>query len=475
MRNRIPKYLDSLNADDLKSIELQEKFMASLFETRRREPELIRPAGPTPHKFKNLSDLDDQDVLRIQTKVLLVYGSDLGKSTDPVRIVRDGLAKALVFYYPLAGRLREWPQRKLVVECTGEGILFVEGDADFSVDRLHDDPFGSAPYFHELVHDVPKQDGFLGGPLLLIQVTRLNCGGFTVGIRMNHAMLDAFGLGQFLKAVAEMGKGAAVPSVLPTWRRELLSARVPPQVTHVHHAYDYKESDQHWHQKGDIIGALGSVVSKSFFFGPMELTAIRRTLPKRLRKCSTFEVLASFLWRSRTIAFNLNAEDEVGLVTLVDVRTNVNPPLPKGYYGNTSISSCAVTTAGMLCSSPLEYTIDLVKNTKARITDEYVRSFIDLIVESGKPPVMTSSFYLVSDVTKSPLYTADFGWGKPVLSIPNEVKPPENSIGAVNFFVRIRGRDQVDRIMVPMDLPEQVMLRLSHQIDNLKVTASSRL
>ncbi|KAI4312497.1 hypothetical protein MLD38_037304 [Melastoma candidum] len=291
--------------------------MASLFETQRREPELIRPAGPTPHKFKNLSNLDDQDVLRIQTKVLLVYGSDLGKSTEPVRIVRDGLAKALVFYYPLAGRLREWPQRKLVVECTGEGIPFVEGDADFSADRLHDEPFGSAPYFRELVHDVPKQDCFLGGPLLLIQVTRLNCGGFTVGIRMNHVMLDAFGLGQFLKAVAEMGKGAAVPSVLPTWRRA------------------------------------------SFCKSP-------------------------------------SSEDEVGFVTLVDVRTNVNPPLPKGYYGNTSISSCAVTTAGMLCSSPLEYTIDLVKNTKARITDEYVRSFIDLIVERGKPPVMTSRFYLVS-------------------------------------------------------------------------------
>ncbi|KAI4318695.1 hypothetical protein MLD38_032368 [Melastoma candidum] len=310
---------------------------------------------------------------------------------------------------------------------------------------------------------------------MLIQVTRLACGGFTVGIRVNHAMLDASGLGQFLKAVAEMGKGAQVPSVLPIWRRELLSARVPPRVTHVHPSYDYKEYDEQWLQKGDIIRALGFVISKSFFFGPTELTAIRRSLPQRLRNCSTYVVLASFLWRSRTIAFNLNAEDEVGFVTVGDVRTKVNPPLPKGYYGNAIISSCAITTAGRLCGNPLEYTIDLVMGTKARITDEYVRSFTDLMVERGKPPVTAFGFYLVTDLTKSSIFAADFGWGKPVLTIPDEIKPPENSIGDVNFFSRVRGCDQVDRVAVSMHLPEQAMKRLSHQIDNLKVTASSNL
>ena len=32
-----------------------------VFKVHRREPELIKPAKPTPHEFKLLSDIDDQE------------------------------------------------------------------------------------------------------------------------------------------------------------------------------------------------------------------------------------------------------------------------------------------------------------------------------------------------------------------------------------------------------------------------------
>jgi benzyl alcohol O-benzoyltransferase len=48
---------------------------------------------------------------------------------DPAQIIKSALEKALVYYYPFAGRIREGPGRKLVVDCNGEGIVFVEADA----------------------------------------------------------------------------------------------------------------------------------------------------------------------------------------------------------------------------------------------------------------------------------------------------------------------------------------------------------
>ena len=91
-----------------------------VFSVRRCKPELVAPAKPTPHEFKQLSDIDDQDGLRFQIPVIQFYRynpSMHGK--DPVKVIREALAQTLVFYYPFAGRLREGPCRKLVVECTG--------------------------------------------------------------------------------------------------------------------------------------------------------------------------------------------------------------------------------------------------------------------------------------------------------------------------------------------------------------------
>lgn len=90
-----------------------------------------------------------------------------------MQAIREGISKALVYYYPFAGRLRELPEerRKLVVECSGEGILFIEADADVRLDQFGDDelrpPF---PCWKELLFDVPGSEGIVNTPILLIQV-----------------------------------------------------------------------------------------------------------------------------------------------------------------------------------------------------------------------------------------------------------------------------------------------------------------
>ncbi|XP_068306601.1 alcohol acyl transferase 1 allele GSa-like [Pyrus communis] len=93
-----------------------------------------------PRETEFLSDIDDQEGLRFQLPVILCYkdNTSLNENRNPVKTIRESLSRALVYYYPLAGRLREGPNRKLMVDCKGEGILFVEGSTDVTIEQLGD-------------------------------------------------------------------------------------------------------------------------------------------------------------------------------------------------------------------------------------------------------------------------------------------------------------------------------------------------
>ncbi|CAN0830092.1 Benzyl alcohol O-benzoyltransferase [Linum grandiflorum] len=210
-----------------------------VFNVQRREPELVRPAKPTPYEFKPLSDIDDQEGLRFHIPVIQFYKhrpSMAGK--DPVAVIRNALANTLVPYYPFAGRLREVQDKKLVVECTGEGVLFIEADAYVRMEDLSEFLQPPFPCFEELLFDVPGSSAVLHSPLLLIQVTRLRCGGFIFALRLHHCMSDASGLVQFMSAVGEIARGKTSPSVPPVWARHVLNARSPPRVTCTHREYE---------------------------------------------------------------------------------------------------------------------------------------------------------------------------------------------------------------------------------------------
>ena len=105
--------------------------------------------------------------------IFFYRNSPLMDGKDPVKVIREALAKALVYYYPFAGRLVEGSNRKLLVDCTGEGVLFIEADADTTLEHLGDAIQPLCPCFEELLYDVPGSGEILGCPLLLIQVSNL--------------------------------------------------------------------------------------------------------------------------------------------------------------------------------------------------------------------------------------------------------------------------------------------------------------
>jgi spermidine dicoumaroyl transferase len=99
------------------------------------------------------------------------------KSTNPILssqmtkkdhacVIKEALSKALVYYYPLAGKLTAHNNGRL------EGI---------------DDPTAQ-----KLVFDNPSQDQTSPHPLVF-KVTKFLCGGFTIGMGLSHCVCDGFG------------------------------------------------------------------------------------------------------------------------------------------------------------------------------------------------------------------------------------------------------------------------------------------
>lgn len=148
------------------------------FTARRSEPELVAPALPTPHEVKYLSDIDNQRSLRYYATLVEFFRGhpaeddvQLRRRRDPVVAIRSALAESLVYFYPMAGRLRELPSDgRLVVECTAEGIVFVEADADVSLVELGDPLLPPYPCVEELLCDLGDSKVIVGKPLCFFQV-----------------------------------------------------------------------------------------------------------------------------------------------------------------------------------------------------------------------------------------------------------------------------------------------------------------
>lgn len=136
----------------------------------------MTPAAPTPRELKYLSDIDNQSSMRFYATIVQFFRSQPANHNqrphrDPVAAIRSALAEALVYYYPVAGRLRELPpDGRLVVECTAEGVVFVEADADVSLAQLGEPLLPPYPCVEELLCDLGDSGVVVGNPLAFFQV-----------------------------------------------------------------------------------------------------------------------------------------------------------------------------------------------------------------------------------------------------------------------------------------------------------------
>uniref|UniRef100_A0ACD5VDQ0 Uncharacterized protein n=1 Tax=Avena sativa TaxID=4498 RepID=A0ACD5VDQ0_AVESA len=446
------------------------------YTVRRRDPELVGPAAQTPRERKRLSELDD--VLRVHIPLALFYrgsGSsrDDGRRLDPARVIRDALGEALVQYYPLAGRLQEMEGGKLVVDCTGEGVLFVEADADVQLAELEaagglTPPF---PCWDQLLFDHDDDGlmmGVLNSPLLLIQVTRLLCGGFVLALRFNHTICDGIGIAQFMNAVGELARGLPSMTVTPVWSRELLAIETPADARPT-----TSTSSPHFVDALELSPPpppppAGDMVMRSFVFSASDVDAIKRgssssLLPRDTdtSTTTTFEALAAFIWRARTVALHLPAGQAAPLAISANFRVAAaGMSLPAGYYGNASPAPLTLFDAAALSHGSLGDAVAVVRQLKATVTAHYFRSILD-VLRQRRRWFLPANLFSISDTRRIGLDSVDLGWGTPVFA-----GPADTSFG-VSFFITLKDDAQENpAVVVPIVLPQPTMDRFTAQVES---------
>ena len=125
---------------------------------------MVVPCEVTPSGTLGLSLIDALPALRDKVRSLNVFRHGPNAAT----VIREALSKALVHYYPLAGRLVEAPLLQLA--CTAEGVWFVEASAQCNLEAIDYLDNEILEWRLQLLpQPPPEKDGF--DPLVLMQAS----------------------------------------------------------------------------------------------------------------------------------------------------------------------------------------------------------------------------------------------------------------------------------------------------------------
>jgi shikimate O-hydroxycinnamoyltransferase len=141
---------------------------------------MIVPSEPTPNGLLFLSE-SDQVMQWTHTPLIIIYKPN-NNTIIPFSIERmkNSLSRALVHYYPLAGRLHWIEGSRLQLHCNAMGAQLTEAYSESNLDE-----FGDFTPNGIIQHLFPRVDysttSIEEQPLLLVQLTRFPCGGLCVG------------------------------------------------------------------------------------------------------------------------------------------------------------------------------------------------------------------------------------------------------------------------------------------------------
>ncbi|XP_076948655.1 alcohol acyltransferase 9-like [Bidens hawaiensis] len=431
-----------------------------------KQPSLIKSCSPTPNHTLYLSNLDDQKFLRFSIKYLYLF-----QKCVPIILLKHSLSRVLVDYYPLAGRLKNLQSchdddtnnnnndDKLQVDCNGEGAVFAEAFMDLSAQEFLQVSKKPCKSWRKLLFKVDAP-AFVDTPPLVVQVTKLRCGGMIICTAINHCLCDGIGTSQFLHAWAHFTtKPTSSLPITPFHSRHVFKPRSPSShLPSIHPAFT-KSVDN------PTTGYHSLSLSQYLHSQPLVPVSLTYTASNIVRlksqcvppiKCTTFEVLASHTWRSWAKSLDLELTLEVKLLFSMNIRNKINPEIPKGYYANGFVLACAKTNVKELTDdNNLHHVVKLIQEAKSSLTEDHVSGILSLLGDKNVRTDLATSL-VISQWSKLGLESLDFGEGMPL-----HMGPLTSDIYCL--FLPVVGDSNAIRVLV--SLPKSVVSKFEYYMN----------
>ncbi|OAO96727.1 PIZ [Arabidopsis thaliana] len=402
-------------------------------------------------KLITLSNLDRQCPLLMYS--VFFYKNTTTRDFDSVfSNLKLGLEETMSVWYPAAGRLGlDGGGCKLNIRCNDGGAVMVEAVATgVKLSELGD--LTQYNEFYENLVYKPSLDGdFSVMPLVVAQVTRFACGGYSIGIGTSHSLFDGISAYEFIHAWASnshihnksnskiTNKKEDVVIKPVHDRRNLLVNRDAVRETNaaaICHLYQLIKQAMMTYQEQNRNLELPD---SGFVIKTFELNgdAIESMKKKSLEgfMCSSFEFLAAHLWKARTRALGLRRDAMVCLQFAVDIRKRTETPLPEGFSGNAYVlASVASTARELLEELTLESIVNKIREAKKSIDQGYINSYMEALGGSNDgnlPPL--KELTLISDWTKMPFHNVGFGNGGEPADYMAPLCPP---VPQVAYFMK---------------------------------------
>ncbi|KAG5249800.1 shikimate O-hydroxycinnamoyltransferase [Salix suchowensis] len=370
-----------------------------------KESTMVRPAEETPQGGLWNSNVD-LVVPRFHTPSVYFYRPTGASNFFDAKVLKEALSKALVPFYPMAGRLRRDEDGRIEIDCNGEGVLFVEAETASVVADFGD--FSPTLELKQLIPAVDYSGGISTYPLLVLQVTHFKCGGVSLGVGMQHHAADGFSGLHFVNTWSDMARGLDL-TIPPFIDRTLLRARDPPQPAST---------------------TLKSTAVSIFKLTRDQLNTLKAKAKEdgNIISYSTYEMLAGHVWRSTCKARGLPDDQETKLYIATDGRSRLHPPIPPGYFGNVIFTATPIAVAGEIQSKPTWFAAGKIHDALVRMDNDYLRSALDYLeLQSDLSALVRGAHTFrcpnlgITSWARLPIHDADFGWGRPIFMGPGGI------------------------------------------------------